>query len=815
MPSCRHCGTENAETYRFCQQCGRPLDAPDLTTPWAGTAKTSTPPSSSEFAQPGREVHRTFTVAELFAGKDRLTIGRAADCDVCLPHPSVSRTHALLERTAAGLILRDLGSVNGVLVRGRRIAEPVPLREHERVGIGPYLFCLAGGVIHALDSSRGVRLEARSLEKIVPLGRNQTKTLLAELSLVVEPGEFVALLGPSGSGKSTLMDCLNGRRPATRGQVLANGEDFYLHFDNFRQLLGYVPQRDIVHTQLTVYKALAYTARLRLPADTGPAELEGRIEEVLRLMELGPHRDTLVGSLSGGQIKRVSLGAELLARPALLYIDEATSGLDAGTEARMMRLFRHLAHEGKSVVCITHNVDNVDLCDQVVVLCAGRLVFYGPPAEGRAYFGTSRLSDVYDRLSEKPPAEWERAFRACSLHRQFVEGRLATAPPGSTMMVAPPAPAASPSAVRPRRRRRGRRQPLHQFWVLTARCAELLWRDTRTLRLLLLQGPVVALFILLGFAGQPFRQLIPVARPLTPEETAFLRDWHGRLARAGLPRASLKSTVDRLARDRPEAEQAHAFLARIPFKNTTVQDVVKAGGLLLKYPDAPVIPTGHILDPTSTYIMLCVVVLAVLWLGCSNGAREIAREDAIYARERSVNLGIVPYLASKFVVLTVVCAVQVLLVMAVIYGGLQLMHVWKGSDTPPPEYCMALLPQYGVLLLLAVTGVALGLLLSACVNNPERASTLLPYVLIPQIILCGGLLAVEEEPLRTLAYVGSPAYWGFRAVRLGATELPSIFPWAAKYNDNPWLACAALALQTVALLILTGWFLRRKDALKG
>src|SRR5439155_12536465 len=136
----------------------------------------------------------------------------------------------------------------------------------------------------------GVRLEARGLEKLVTLRRGQTKALLAGVSLVVEPGEFVALLGPSGSGKSTLMDCLNGRRPATRGQVLANGEDFYLHFDSFRQLLGYVPQRDIVHPQLSVQKALYYTARLRLPPDTSSAELRGRIAEGLRLMELEPHQ---------------------------------------------------------------------------------------------------------------------------------------------------------------------------------------------------------------------------------------------------------------------------------------------------------------------------------------------------------------------------------------------------------------------------------------------------------------------------------------------------------------------------------------------
>src|SRR5437879_6806436 len=100
------------------------------------------------------------------------------------------------------------------------------------------------------------------------------------------------------------MDCLNGRRPATSGQVLANGENFYLHFDSFRQSLGYVPQRDIVHTQLPVQRALYYTARLRLPTDTSASELRNRFDDVIRLMELEPHRHTPIGQLSGGQIKR-------------------------------------------------------------------------------------------------------------------------------------------------------------------------------------------------------------------------------------------------------------------------------------------------------------------------------------------------------------------------------------------------------------------------------------------------------------------------------------------------------------------------------
>ncbi len=820
MKSCRHCGSANADEHRFCEKCGQAFDAPppeDATALWTGSAKGHGQLPAGLFAR--GEPHRLLALADLFAGKDRLVIGRTADCDVCLPHPSVSRRHALLERLPGGLRVHDLRSVNGVLVGGRRVTEPVFVGEQERIGIGPYLFCLAGGVLHALDSSHSLRLEARRLEKEIPLGGGRTRKLLENISLAVEPGEFVALLGPSGSGKSTLMDCLNGRRPATRGRVLANGEDFYLHFDSFRQLLGYVPQRDIVHTQLTVYRALYYTARLRLPADTGPDELNARIAEVLQLMELGPHQDTLVANLSGGQVKRVSLGAELLARPCLLYIDEATSGLDAGTEARMMRLFRRLSREGKSVVCITHNVDNVELCDLILVLAGGRLAYCGPPGESHAYFGVGRVSEIYDRLADRPPADWEKRFTDCSLYRAFVQDRLRSAPAGSVLLAPPaptpaPAPARAPAPPKPPAAERPFRQLGHQFLVLTARYVEILRRDVRTLRLLLLQAPLVAAIILLSFMNKPFHYQTLTARALTADEQATAELWLNRLRKVPDQSVSLRSAIDRLRQTPQEKRKIEELLAKIPFADATIRDFIGKADLLLGR-SMPIIPQGTMVDPTYTYILVCLLVISILWFGCNNAAREIVKEEAVYGRERAVNLGILPYVASKFFVLSLISALQVFLAMAVVYGGLELMQVLRGDDAPVPAYRLNYAAQYGVLVLLAMTGVALGLLLSACVGSSDRASTLLPYVLIPQIVLCGGVLPVDTEPLRTVALVVSPAYWGFRAVRTGETELPASSPWNADYDDSLWLPCAALAAQTAVLLAATAWFLRRKDRHKG
>src|SRR5262249_20086954 len=149
------------------------------------------------------------------------------------------------------------------------------------------------------------------------------------------------------------------------------------------------------------------------------------------------------------------------------------------------------------------------------------------------------------------------------------------------------------------------------------------------------------------------------------------------------------------------------------------------------------------------------------------------------------NLGILPYLASKFLVLSIITALQALLLMVLIYGTLELMARFvPGHTVPDPEHVLPYLPQFSVLALLSMTGVALGLLLSACVSSPDRANALLPYVLIPQMILGGGVLQVTEGPLHFLAVTLSPVYWAYRAVHLGASGFPKGFPYHADYPDD-------------------------------
>src|SRR5262249_1932758 len=143
--------------------------------------------------------------------------------------------------------------------------------------------------------------------------------------------------------------------------------------------------------------------------------------------------------------------------------------------------------------------------------------------------------------------------------------------------------------------------------------------------------------------------------------------------------------------------------------------------------EMPVVPERQMVDPRYTYMLLFMVVIIVLWFGCNNAAKEIVKEEAIYGRERAVNLGILPYLSSKFLLLSLITALQSLVLMVLLYGALEGLHHFDARFQVPPEiYRLSYAGQFGVLTLLSMTGVALGLLLSACVSSPDRANALLP-----------------------------------------------------------------------------------------
>ncbi len=223
--------------------------------------------------------------------------------------------------------------------------------------------------------------------------------LLREISLELAPGTLTAVIGPSGAGKSTLLRALTGERPCTTGRVVWDGHDLDSERELARFRIGVVPQEELLHPQLTVAAELAYAAALRMPPGTSRAARSARVGDVLARLGLDGQRDQRISSLSGGQRKRLAIATELLTAPELLFLDEPTTGLDPGFDRSVMEQLRDLAHDGCTVVAVTHSVIGLEACDQVVVLArGGRLAHVGPPETLLGHFGCLDYPELFDLL---------------------------------------------------------------------------------------------------------------------------------------------------------------------------------------------------------------------------------------------------------------------------------------------------------------------------------------------------------------------------------------------------------------------------------
>lgn len=341
--------------------------------------------------------HETAAGVEPVLLRDALVLGRGAEAGVLLPHPSVSRRHLAIHAKGSGWIVEDLGSKSGSFLNGR-LFQRETLTYGDVLAVGPFVFRFDGRHLRQVLGAGGVELQAVGLTKSASGTR-----ILDGISLEIEPGQFVGVIGPSGAGKSTLLDALCALRPADEGTVFIDGRSLYGNAEVLRDEFGYVPQDDIVPLELSVTAALDFSARLRLPKGTPAAERRRLVSRTIEALGLGERAHTRVGSLSGGQRKRVSVAAELLSRPRLLFLDEPTSGLDPLAEATLMELLRGLAANGCTIVCTTHVMENAYLMDRLAVLRGGRLAFFGTPHDAREHFGVERLTQLYDRLDA---VEW-------------------------------------------------------------------------------------------------------------------------------------------------------------------------------------------------------------------------------------------------------------------------------------------------------------------------------------------------------------------------------------------------------------------------
>ncbi|KAM3232006.1 ABC transporter G family member 28-like [Capsicum annuum] len=239
--------------------------------------------------------------------------------------------------------------------------------------------------------------------------KGKRKHLLRCVTGTLSPGRVSAVMGPSGAGKTTFLSALTGKAAAgctTTGSILINGKSDSIQ--SYKKIIGYVPQDDIVHGNLTVEENLWFSARCRLPADLAKPEKVLVVERVIESLGLQHVRESLVGTvekrgISGGQRKRVNVGLEMVIEPSLLILDEPTSGLDSSSSQLLLRALRREALEGVNVCMVLHqpSYSLFRMFDDFILLAKGGLTAYhGPVSKVEEYFSGLGIN-VPDRVN--PP----------------------------------------------------------------------------------------------------------------------------------------------------------------------------------------------------------------------------------------------------------------------------------------------------------------------------------------------------------------------------------------------------------------------------
>ena len=208
-----------------------------------------------------------------------------------------------------------------------------------------------------------------------------------------------------GAGKTTFLNAVNGYEKAD-AEVVLEGKNMYSEYKNMIYEIGFVPQQQMMRNKDTVIKTVRDYAELRLPKNFSKEERNKRADEVMDIFGLTPVKDNMVGTLSGGQIKRLSIAIEYLSNPSLFILDEPDSGLDGVMARELFERLRKVADSGRIVIVITHSPDRVvDLFDDVIVLAkdstrTGRLAYYGSVEDARKFFERDRMEEIVKRINQ-------------------------------------------------------------------------------------------------------------------------------------------------------------------------------------------------------------------------------------------------------------------------------------------------------------------------------------------------------------------------------------------------------------------------------
>lgn len=752
-------------------------------------------------------------------------IGREDSADICLASdPTVSSKHArIILQKNNKLAIEDLHSLNGTFLNGELVRRG-KLRPGDTLVVGSTAFHFHMGgngylVVSQHEYSDDISLECVHVQRKVRCGRNKKKTILKETTLVVEPGEFIGILGPSGAGKSTFLKSLCGHTAPSSGCVLLNETPLYRSYEMFRRIIGYVPQDDILHAELSVFDSLDYIARQRLPADTSVEQRGKIIRTTIEELGLSHVQDSLIRQLSGGQRKRVSIGAELITRPSILFLDEPTSGLDPSVEERLMNHFRQMASRGTTVLITTHILYNLSILDKIIFMSQGRLVFYGTPNQALRFFSEKNFpiekpTRIFDLLEGLLPRPWidpglegnelkdciatyyNRKYIQSSLYAEMVTDRfsplakeLKEAGDSGCTTNRDVAKAteilnllAMPESQRTISFNPARYCSARQWFVLTARHFRIRFSCLKQ-ALVYLLIPVVLALVTLTQSTMAF----------PPSETVASQH---RLLENTLDRAgpATQKTIEALLNS-PQTGQPHKSAAEILYS--------------IKYEGV-----AHLPVPMGMMLMF---VMTAVFCGTFIACQELSSERIIRYREQMAGQRLMDYLGSKLVFCFFVTCLQIYL-----YLGL---CVLVAGMPPVPFVTLAL-----ILTGLAWVSVTMGLFISSIDPTSGQFSIIMSIIVVlPQLIFSGGIGPDFYHGMDRITQAVAdlfPAKWGLEMLftAIYHTKNAEVLSWVSGFVQNVIgfrfgedvlrYDVSVLAAQLVVWLALTVFslhFITRKD----
>ena len=423
--------------------------------------------SVTEFSTQEEAVYSD-SILSKFKSKNIVVLGRDKNvCDIVIDNPTISRKHATIVKNKGAYIISDEGSTNGVFINGRKIRRSVTITKSDVIFIGSHKISLEEGVS---DLNEQLAIYSTGIEKIY----NNNIVGLQSTHLSLTSSKLIAIMGPSGCGKSTLLKALNGDNPPTKGKVFLFDLELTKNYEYLKTLIGYVPQDDIVHSQLTVKQCLYYSARLRnIPEEN----IENRITEVLEDLKILERENSLISELSGGQKKRVAIALELLAKPLLLFLDEPTSPLDPYVIKEFLDILKALTYNGTTVIMVTHKPDDLEYMDEVVFMAeGGAMAYHGDVRTYKKYFEVTSPVEVYHKISGKNAILWIDRFRKNQNRKGTQSKKIEGIKNKSNISV------------------------FSQFYWLFSRYIKIKTQDKGNFYLMLIQAPIIAVLICIIFS---------------------------------------------------------------------------------------------------------------------------------------------------------------------------------------------------------------------------------------------------------------------------------------------------------------------------